>query len=72
MVSFEEPPLRWAKAPHAPSALYPPVWPRVYDPNAVFALLLERRGEDAEVETECATYVKDWRLPGSAPNWLQN
>lgn len=43
----------------------PPVWPRVYDPNAVFALLLERREEDAQVETECATYVA-----GLAAAWL--
>jgi hypothetical protein len=34
------------------SALYPPVWPRVYDLNSVFALLLEQRGQDAEVETD--------------------
>ncbi|WP_341315233.1 hypothetical protein WN982_08245 [Paraburkholderia sp. IMGN_8] len=45
------------------SALYPPVWPRVYDLNSVFALLLERRGEDAEVETDPGSIEKLEPLP---------
>ncbi|WP_262421740.1 hypothetical protein [Paraburkholderia sp. UCT31] len=45
------------------SALYPPVWPRVYDLNSVFALLLEQRGEDAEVETDPGSIEKLEPLP---------
>lgn len=45
------------------SALYPPVWPRVYDLNSVFALLLEQRGEDAEVETDPGSIEKFEPLP---------
>ncbi|KVD32301.1 hypothetical protein WJ55_07010 [Burkholderia ubonensis] len=45
------------------SALYPPVWPRVYDLNSVFALLLEQRGEDAEVATDPGSIEKLEPLP---------
>lgn len=34
------------------SALYPPAWPKVYDLNTVFSLLLERRAEDSEPEAD--------------------
>lgn len=34
------------------SALYPPVWPKVYDLNCVFALLLEQRSEAIELELD--------------------
>lgn len=60
------------------SALYPPVWPRVYDLNSVFALLLEQRREDAEVETDPGSIEKLEPLPDQfskelvqrANNWL--
>ena len=45
------------------SALYPPVWPRVYDLNSAFALLLEQRGEDPEVETDPGSIEKLAPLP---------
>lgn len=45
------------------SALYPPVWPKVYDMNSVFALLLEQRGEDKEVETDPGSIEKFEPLP---------
>lgn len=34
------------------SALYPSAWPRVYDLNSVFAVLLEQRAEDAAPEDD--------------------
>jgi hypothetical protein len=34
------------------SALYPPTWPKVYDLNTVFSVLLERQPEDAEGDLE--------------------
>lgn len=34
------------------SALYPPAWPKVYDLNSVFAVLLEQRAEDAVPEED--------------------
>lgn len=45
------------------SALYPPVWPKVYDLNSVFALLMEQRGDDAEVETDPGSIEKFEPLP---------
>lgn len=41
------------------SALYPPTWPKVYDLNTVFSLLLEQRAEDgpqAQDDGEIAPY----------------
>ncbi len=52
------------------SALYPPVWPRVYDLNSVFALLLEQRGEDAEVDTDAGAIEKLEPLPDQFPKEL--
>lgn len=34
------------------SALYPPAWPKVYDLNSVFTVLLEQRSEDAVPEED--------------------
>jgi hypothetical protein len=34
------------------SSFYPPAWPKVYDLNSAFALLLEKRGEDAEPQDD--------------------
>lgn len=34
------------------SALYPPAWPKVYDLNSVFAVLLEQRAEDTLPEED--------------------
>jgi hypothetical protein len=34
------------------SALYPPAWPKVYDLNSVFAVLLEQRAEDVVPEED--------------------
>lgn len=34
------------------SAIYPGIWPKVYDLNSVFSLLLEHRAEDAEPEQD--------------------
>lgn len=34
------------------SALYPPAWPKLYDLNSVFSLLLEQRNESAEPELD--------------------
>ncbi|WP_240989949.1 hypothetical protein [Cupriavidus taiwanensis] len=45
------------------SALYPPAWPRVYDLNSVFALLLEQRREDSETETDPGSIEKFDPLP---------
>ncbi|MFJ1258939.1 hypothetical protein [Cupriavidus sp. CuC1] len=39
-------------ADHCISGLYPPVWPKVYDLNATFSLLLERRAEDTPPEED--------------------
>ncbi len=62
------------------SALYPPVWPKVYDLNSVFALLLEQRSDDVEVETDPGTIEKQEPLPDQfskelvrrANDWLAN
>ena len=34
------------------SSFYPPAWPKVYDLNTAFGLLLERRAEDIEPDTD--------------------
>lgn len=34
------------------SGFYPPTWPKVYDLNSVFAVLLERRAEESEPEAD--------------------
>lgn len=52
------------------SALYPPVWPKVYDLNSVFSLLLEQRGEDTEVETDPGSIEKIGPLPDQFPKEL--
>lgn len=40
------------EAEAALAAVYPPVPPRLYDLNALFALLLEQRGDDGELDDE--------------------
>jgi len=49
------------------SALYPPVWPKVYDMNSVFTLLLEQRGEDTEIETDLGSIEKFEPPPDQFP-----
>lgn len=34
------------------SGFYPPTWPKIYDLNSVFSVLLERRAEEPEPETD--------------------
>jgi hypothetical protein len=40
------------EAEAALAAVYPPVPPRLYDLNALFALLLEQRGDDGELDDD--------------------
>lgn len=62
------------------SSFYPPVWPKVYDLNATFALLLERRTEEPEPEEDDGE-ITPFVLPLdqfsrelilSVENWLKN
>nr|WP_232344557.1 hypothetical protein [Cupriavidus taiwanensis] len=39
-------------ADHCIASFYPPDWPKVFDLNSVFAMLLERRAEDVEPEVD--------------------
>ncbi|WP_198030916.1 hypothetical protein [Cupriavidus sp. amp6] len=39
-------------ADHCIASFYPPEWPKVYDLNTAFSLLLERRADDAEPEAD--------------------
>lgn len=52
------------------SVLYPPVWPKVYDMNSVFTLLLEQRGENTEVETDPGSIEKFEPPPDQFSNEL--
>lgn len=45
------------------SALYPPAWPRVYDLNSVFSVLLEQRAEDAVPEDDDGELTEFEPLP---------
>jgi hypothetical protein len=52
------------------SAFYPPVWPKVYDLNATFALLLERRPEGVEPEDDDGEIAPFVPLPDQFPREL--
>lgn len=52
------------------SALYPPVWPKVYDLNSVFAALLEQRAEDAVPEEDDGELTEFEPMPDQFPKEL--
>jgi hypothetical protein len=52
------------------SALYPPVWPKVYDLNSVFAALLEQRAEDVVPEGDDGELTEVEPMPDQFPKEL--
>ena len=49
------------------SALYPPAWPKVYDLNSVFAVLLEQRADDAVPEEDDGELTEFEPMPDQFP-----
>jgi len=52
------------------SALYPPAWPKVYDLNSVFAVLLEQRAEDTVPEEDDGELTEFEPMPDQFPKEL--
>lgn len=52
------------------SALYPPDWPKVYDLNSVFSLLMEKRTEDAAAEEDDGELAEFVPMPDQFPQAL--
>jgi hypothetical protein len=59
-----------ANAEHVVSGFHPPMWPKVYDLNSVFSLLLERRAEDAPPEDDTGEITPYVPYPDRFPKEL--